>query len=190
MTFGQCIAYLKDWLLSHPLEMRIITVHRAPAPAGDGCSALEFIGHHDFFFFFAGMERRQNGNEPQSKYEGRWVKSMKIGKTSNGQISECGCKGIQFGWLYVTSTRIAITYVDGANAFICTEYDFNLISGVCPPPDAPRRLGPSMCYAAMSIARGKAPAGSAPYPIELRHSYSMWGLYQWRLLIGQQAIEG
>ncbi|KAJ5285761.1 hypothetical protein N7524_001067 [Penicillium chrysogenum] len=52
--------------------------------------------------------------------------------------------------MYVTSTRIASTCVDGANAFICTEYDFNLISGVCPPPDTPKR---------------KAPARDAPYPI-------------------------
>jgi hypothetical protein len=45
------VAYLKDWLLSHPLEMRIITIHRPRAPAGDGSIALQFMGHHGFSVF-------------------------------------------------------------------------------------------------------------------------------------------
>jgi hypothetical protein len=87
-----CIAYLKDWLLSHPLEMRIIAIHRPPAPAGDGSMALQFMGHHGFLSFFltSGMEG-QVGSEQDKYAECTWVKSTKIvGKSPSAKDRNAG----------------------------------------------------------------------------------------------------
>lgn len=117
-----CIAYLQHWLLSHALEMRIITLHLSTAPAGDRSTALHFIGHHGFFFWMNGMD-----TGGRCKYEGSdSVKSTKMcRKKSIGQYRNAG--GMVYNLIrcmYVTSTRLEGTWVDDANA-ICL-FQFNL----------------------------------------------------------------
>lgn len=49
------IAYLEDWLLSHALEMRIITLpngraYLRPTPTAERRVTLQFVGHHGVSF--------------------------------------------------------------------------------------------------------------------------------------------
>lgn len=105
-----CIAYLKDWLLSHPLEMRIITIHRAPAPAGDGSMALQFMGHHGFSFFFELTEWKDKWevNTKVNMRNAAGVKSTKIvGKIPSAKHRNAGGRVSNLTrWMYL------VCYID------------------------------------------------------------------------------